>query len=499
MPGVLLFSVFVVATCGLVYELVAGALASYLLGDSVTQFSTVIGAYLSAMGVGSYLSRYVKGNLIATFIRVELLVGFLGGVSAAFLFLIFQYAYSFRVVLYLDVFLVGMLVGLEIPLLLRILRDRMEFSHLISQVLSFDYIGALAASILFPLVLVPHLGLVRTCFMFGILNVLVALWAILLFSQDVYRLRIHKFTAIALLILLTFGFIYSDKILSFSETALYPDRVIYAHSSPYQRIVVTKNEYQTALYLNGHLQFDSRDEYRYHEALVHVGLQSVPQRGHVLVLGGGDGMAVREILKYPDVESITMVDLDQEMTDLFTKSEVLSALNSGSLSASRLKIIHEDAFIWLREHADRRFDFIAIDLPDPTNYSLGKLYTNSFYQSVKQVLADTGLIVVQSTSPLLARQSFWCVHDTLAAAGLHTKPYHVYVPSFGEWGFVLAGKNPVQLSHEYLSGLKFLHGDVLPSLLYFPPDMQQVDVEVNRLTNQVLVRYYDQEWSRYVS
>ena len=172
----LLISVFVIASCGLVYELIAGTLASYLLGDSVTYFSTIIGTYLFAMGIGSYLSRYIGKGLVARFIRIELMVGVIGGSSAAILFVVFAYLESFRLILYAQVVIVGVLVGLEIPLLLRILKDKLQFKDLVSQVLTFDYLGALAVSLLFPLILAPRLGLVRTCFMFGILNVLVAVW-----------------------------------------------------------------------------------------------------------------------------------------------------------------------------------------------------------------------------------------------------------------------------------------------------------------------------------
>src|SRR5262249_25575692 len=158
------------------YELIASTLASYLLGDSVTQFSTIIGTYLFAMGIGSWLSRYITKNLLATFIKIEILIGAVGGSAAAILFLIFDHVASFRIPLYGIVTLIGVLVGIEIPLLLRILKDQFDFKDLVAKVFTFDYIGALAASILFPLILVPHLGLVRSGFMFGMMNVAVALW-----------------------------------------------------------------------------------------------------------------------------------------------------------------------------------------------------------------------------------------------------------------------------------------------------------------------------------
>ena len=175
MPILLFLSVALIAACGLIYELVAGTLASYLLGDSVFQFSTVIGSYLFAMGVGSYLSRYITRGLVARFISIELMVGLVGGFSSAALFLAFAYTQGFRLILYAVVVAIGILVGLEIPLLMRILKNRLEFRELVAHVLTFDYLGALAASLLFPILLVPKLGMVRSALLFGIVNAGVAL------------------------------------------------------------------------------------------------------------------------------------------------------------------------------------------------------------------------------------------------------------------------------------------------------------------------------------
>src|SRR5215467_13900771 len=226
----LLLSVFVIASCGLVYELIAGTLASYLLGDSVMYFSTIIGTYLFAMGVGSYLSRFVGKGLVARFIRIELMVGLVGGSSAAVLFLVFAYLESFRLILYAQVVVVGILVGLEIPLLLRILKDRLQFKDLVSEVLTFDYLGALAVSLLFPLLLAPKLGLVRTCFMFGILNVLVATWTTFLFREQVARVSSIRAQCVAVLLLLAVGFAYGERMTTFAEESLYTDDVIFAKS-----------------------------------------------------------------------------------------------------------------------------------------------------------------------------------------------------------------------------------------------------------------------------
>jgi len=498
MAYALLFSVFIIATCGLVYELIAGTIASYLLGDSVTQFSTVIGVYLFSMGIGSFLSKFFHRNLVSVFIRVEVLIGLIGGFSAALLFTAFEFVESFRALLYGQVCLTGILVGLEIPILMRLLKTHFNFRDLVSQVFTFDYIGALIASLLFPMVLVPHLGLIRSAFLFGICNVLVALWTLHLFRKDMPWAKVHQSSAVMALVALVGGFIYSENILSFAESTTFPDKVIYAKSTPYQRMVLTKADKDLRLFLNGNLQFSSRDEYRYHEALVHVGLSPIANPQNILVLGGGDGLAVREILKYPGIQSITLVDLDPEMTRLFSHQDMLRALNHDSLNSPKVRLITADAFVWLRKNR-RQFDFIVVDFPDPGNYSIGKLYSDTFYRALRHALTPTGAVVIQSTSPYYAKKSFWCVVNTLRSVGLITTPYHAYVPSFGDWGYVLATLQPFRPAEKYPSGLRFITPEEVQGMLYFPKDMQVTESIVNRLNNQQLVRYFEEEWAEYGS
>jgi spermidine synthase len=494
MPVALFISVLLIAACGLIYELVAGALASYLLGDSVTQFSTVIGTYLFAMGIGSWLSRYVTRGLVARFVTVELLVAVVGGFSSALLFLAFAYTDAFRLLLYLLVGVIGTLVGLEIPLLMRILRNRFEFKDVVANVLTFDYLGALGASLLFPLLLVPRLGLVRSALLFGIVNALVALWSTALFRDALGARRLLQGACAAVLVALGVGMAGAGRITALAEENLYADEVIFARDSRYQRIVLTSWKDDLRLFLNSHLQFSSRDEYRYHEALVHPGLAALPGARRVLVLGGGDGLAVREILKYPGVERVTLVDLDPEMTRLFATHPVLSRLNEGSLRSPRVRVVNADAFVWLDE-ADDVFDFVVVDFPDPSNYAVGKLYTTAFYRLLQKHVSRDGLFVVQSTSPLFARQSYWSIVETLRTAGLRTWPYHLYVPSFGEWGFVLAGTGDYEPPARLPGGLRYLTPSTVPQMFDFAADMRPVAAEPNRLNDQVLVRYYEADWS----
>ena len=508
----LLLSVFVVAACGLVYELAAGALASYLLGDSILQFSTVIGTYLFAMGIGSYLSRFFERQLIAHFLRIELLVGVVGGLMPAALFALHATATpSFRFALYAMVLLVGVLVGLEIPLVMRILQSQLRgdrrapsdphnssrhgLKNLVSQVLTFDYLGALAVSIAFPLLLVPHLGLIRTGVLFGLLNVGVACWALWLFRSQLRAHASHTaacvFSAAALLAV---G-LGSDQITTWAEDQFYADNVLLSETSPYQRVVVTSGKAGVRLFLNGNLQFHSRDEYRYHEALVHPAMAGHGAPKKVLVMGGGDGMAVREVLKYASVEEVTLVELDPHMTKLFSEVPLMRKLNADALRSPKLRIVNADAFAWLESHAGS-FDVIVVDFPDPTNFSIGKLYTSTFYKLLDEHLSASGYAVIQTTSPLVARRSFWTVATTVEAVGLTATPYHAHVPSFGEWGFIVASRRPYRAPTVLPEGLRFLNLDGLPALFNFPPDMARLPTEVNRLSNQVLVQTFEAEWGK---
>jgi spermidine synthase len=467
-----------------------------VLGDSVLQFSTVIGTYLFAMGVGSWLSRFFERQLPAHFLRIELMVALVGGLMPALLFLANAYAPgSFRFLLYALVLAVGTLVGLEIPLVMRILRRNVALKDLVSQVLTFDYLGALAVSVAFPLLLVPQLGLIRTGVLFGLMNGAVALWALWLFRHELRRLRAHAAACVLTLMALAAAFAGAGRITTLAEDRFYQDSVVFSATSPWQRIVVTHGRAGHRLFLNGNLQFSERDEYRYHEALVHPAMAAHGAARKVAVLGGGDGMAVREILRYPGVESVTLVELDPNMTQLFSQHEALARLNGGSLSSPKVKVVNADAFKWLEESKDL-FDVIVVDFPDPTNFSIGKLYTQSFYALLEQRLSASGYAVIQTTSPLVARQSFWTVVATLESVGLRAVPYHAHVPSFGEWGFVIASRRPFRMPQELPAGLRFLTPDSLPPLFDFPRDMARVPAEVNRLSNQVLVTTYEREWGK---
>jgi spermidine synthase len=497
-PLILLSAALAISACGLVYELVAGALASYLIGDTITRFSTVIGTYLFAMGVGAWLARFLRGDALARFVEIEIATGVIGGFSAMVLFAAFAANALFQPLLYLLVFGVGALVGIEIPLLLRLLRNHLEFEDLVSRVLSLDYLGALLASLVFPLWFVPSLGLVRTGLAFGMLNVVVAMVTLWFFRDRLRAPALWGAAAISF-VALAVAMAGAERFSRHAEERLYRAEVVFAEQSPYQRIALLQRGATTRLYLNGRLQFSSRDEYRYHEALVHPALAALVRPRRVLVLGGGDGLAVREILRHATVESVTLVDIDRQVTDLFRSNTRLTVLNNGALADARVKIVNADAWRWLETRPTRGpdsdpFDAIVMDLPDPSVYALGRLYSAPFFRLLERHLKPEGLIVTQATSPESVREAFWCIVATFEAAGLNATPYHTFLSSFGGWGFVIASRGAYRAPDALPAGLRFLTPAVLNAMFVFSPDIDRVPVAPNRLDTQVLVSYYDRGW-----
>lgn len=495
----LLIAVFTVATCGLLYELVTGALASYLLGDSVKQFSYTIGTYMFSMGIGSYLSKYIQKHLLQRFIEIELLIGIIGGLSSTLLFILFDNGAYFQQTLYFLLALTGIFVGMEIPLLMRILKDRLEFKDLVATIFTFDYIGALLASLLFPILLVPKLGLVSTSLVFGIMNILVGLFMISAFKKDLIQASSLRFKSYIALGILLVTFVFNQNILQFAERNQYAGKVVYRHSTPYQKIVLTNDHSHFQLFLNNNLQFNTKDEYRYHELLVHPVMSFAKDIDNILILGGGDGLAAREVLKYKEVKSITLVDLDKGMTDIFTKNQQLASYNQHSLSHKKVNVINEDAFIWLKKNT-KKFDAVIIDFPDPTTYSIGKLYTDYFYQTLRKSLKENTLIAIQTTSPLSAPNAYWCIHKTIASIYPSIQPYHVFVPSFGEWGFNLFSLDGTQKWKKVRRNLKDVrfYDYNFWSYTDFKKDMLPThELEINKLNNQILIRYFDEDWIKF--
>jgi spermidine synthase len=496
---ILLFSVFFLSLCGIIYELVLGSLATYLLGNPVQQYSITIGFFLSSMGLGSYLSRYLTGNLLRNFVFIEVVLGFAGGLSVLILSYLFSFSASYYLLHIFFLIVIGTLVGLEIPLLTRILKRYGALKDILSNVLSLDYVGGLAGSLLFPLLLFPFLGRMLTSIIIGALNVLVALVIIIKIDYENKR-RTDIVIPIVIVLLLAAFAASSERINTILQKHLFYDDIVFSKRSRVQEILLTRNGNDFRLYLDGSLQFSSIDEYRYHEMLVLPALLMARKKDmQVLVLGGGDGLAVREILKCGDVSAVTLVDLDGAIIDLARKNSSLQRINGDSLNSRRVEVVIGDAYAYLIKN-NKKYDAIIADFPDPHDETISKLYTVEFFALAKRALSPKGFFVTQSTSPLFASEAFWCIHNTMKKIFGRVIPYHVYVPSFGDWGFNMAcigDYDPGGMVND-IRGIKFFSFDTFRQSLHFPDDTRIGPTAINTFNRPVLYSYYLKGWKHYI-
>lgn len=490
---VLMLSVLVVALCGIAYELIIAAVSSYLLGNSVYQFSITIGLFMFAMGVGSFLTKRFEHDLVSSFVAIEIAVALVGGLCSTLLFAVFPYYVYYKPVMYSLILIIGGLVGLEIPLLTRILSRVDSIRDSLANVLALDYIGALIGSVAFPLLLLPNFGLFRSSFAIGLLNIGVVFFTLIVFGPALKRRWLFQFAAWSITAVLLGGAIYSEKIRSFAESQLFGHSIIYTKQTEYQRIIVTQNDRngKLRLYIDGHLQFAELDEHRYHESLVHPVMSLPGPRKKILILGGGDGLAAREILKYGEVERIDLVDIDVAITDLCSTHGHIRKLNGDSLRNPKLHIHNTDAGPFVRESRGR-FDRIIIDLPDPHNETLARLYSTTFYKMIRRSLAPGGYFVTQSGSPLSTREAYWCIGRTIEAAGMEVFSYHIPIPSFGIWGFHLAGADgkTVQGPFPIPGTTRYLTPQILTASTIFSRDTKRIPGPVNAHFQPKLYQLY---------
>ena len=494
----LLAAILVAAACAIAYELLIGSTSSYFLGDSVEQFSLTIGFFLAAMGLGSWLSRLVHRDLLVWFIALEIWLGLVGGGTVACLYLLYAYTEYLRYGMLLLILVIGSLIGLEVPLLTRILQGYGSLRTTLSSVLSMDYLGSLVAALLFPYLLLPVLGGLHVSAVTGLVNVGIGVGVLMIFRSELGKsfgwLAFQAGGCGFLLILLL---VSSGPLLERWESALYDDRIVHSEQSAYQKIVLTLRGEQIKLFLNEHLQFASVDEHRYHEALVHPAMALTRERERVLIIGGGDGLTAREVLKYEEVQQVDLVDLDPAVTNLARRNIHLTRLNKNALNYPKVRILNEDGFIFLQE--DRApYGAIFLDLPDPREEALSKLYSVEGYRMCRRLLAPGGVLVTQATSPYYARRTYWSIAATLEEAGFRVYSYHTLVPSFGEWGFQMASVESLDVNRvRFEVPRRFIAPVLFRTMLQFDSDMERLQVEPNRLDRPILARYYRQDWGQW--
>ncbi|MGK7940476.1 MAG: polyamine aminopropyltransferase [Crocosphaera sp.] len=499
----LLMAAAVSSGTGLAVELLLGTLASYLMGNQALAYGIAVGGFLAAMGVGSYLSRFIapnaegnplQGRLLLAFVWVELAIAPLTAILPLGLFAIFIIGQSIWLQLFLVTVILGLLAGLEVPLLTRILEKCDGVKDALSGVLALDYLGALFGSLAFPILFLPWLGMFPTAFVLGSFPALM----VFAIARQFPLLRRWGYLGLGVAILLLTLAPISIPISNQLENNLYNAPIVKRIQSKYQRIVLTRRGKDVRLFLNGDLQLSTLDEYRYHEALVHPAMSAAKNPGNVLVLGAGDGMAIREVLKWDNIEQVILIELDPTMVKLANSYTQLQVVNQNALRNPRVKVIYGDAFMEVPKLKET-FDVIIADFPDPDEKTLAKLYTEGFYRRLMSCLGNDGVLVTQASSPFFAPKVLSCIVKTLSAAGLAAKPYMIDVPSFGPWGFVLASRNPIDAQQlELPINTRFLTPQMLSHLFELPKDIPIYDdVSINRLSHPIIVRYQFQ--SRFIA
>ncbi len=497
---ILKICIFATGCAGIVAEFVLSTLASYLLGNPILQWTILMSLMLFAMGLGCRISKYILHSLLDKFIFLEFALSILCGISVAICYWASTFSQNTGLLIYSFSILIGLLIGAEIPLVTRMNESYEELRINISSVMEKDYYGALVGGVLFAFFALPFLGLTYTPIALGIINFLVAS---ILFWRFKHLLQHKKAIKISFWAITSFFliFIFAIKpIMLFSEQKKYKDRIIFEKQTAYQKIVMTQWKDKYWLFINGNEQFSTFDEEKYHEPLIHPAMALARQKKNILILGGGEGLAVREILKYKDVESITVVDIDPVMTELAQSNPIITEINQNAMVNIRVNIINRDAFKFI-ENREEFYDIIFVDLPDPKSVTLARLYSREFYTLCQRRLNKYGIIVTQATSTIHSVNSFVCILNTMESAGLTVLPYHNQIPTLGEWGWCIGMRNGV-ITHEKLKKeimninlsvpTKFLNNDAIISMVHFGKGVFEPkdNIKVNTILDPVLVRYY---------
>ena len=501
--------IFATGLAGIVAEYVMCTLASYLLGNTVLQWTITVSLMLFAMGLGSRMSKYIKSDLLDAFIIIEFTLSIICAVSAGFVYFINAYTHNIAIIIYTIAILIGLLIGLEIPLATRLNNLFEELRINISSVMEKDYYGALLGGLLFAFIALPYLGLTYTPIILGMINFIVAAVLFLKFRKYLQFRRILYTGLFTIPLLISILFIIAEPIILFGEQHKYVDRIIYQEQTPYQRIVITQWKQNFWLYLNGNEQFSSYDEDRYHEPLVHPAMKLAVSRRFILILGGGDGLAVREVLKYPDVEKIFVIDIDPAITRLARNHPLFMKINRNAMNNEKVTVINKDAYLFLQQ-TEYLYDIIIIDLPDPKTVDLARLYSKQFYQLAAHHLSNGGVMVTQASSPFFAKKAFLSIYKTVLASGLKAVAYQNNIPTMGQWGWVIGMKRKDHSDRDVKAQLlelqfndietHFINIDAMYHMLHFGKGLfDQIDkIKINDEIDLMLYNYYKEgNWDFY--
>lgn len=507
--------VIITSICWIIYELLLSTVSSYLLWNSIEQFSITIWFFLFGLWIWSFLSKTIK-NYQKTFIITETLLAIIWWLSVIFvkwiyLYLI-EYLIIFKIIYILLSSLIWILVWLEIPLLWIFLDNKYKnFQKTIWNLLSLDYIWSLIWTIIFPIILLPRLWLTYTAISIGILNLIVSI--IFLTISNLTTREKLKFLIINFLgiIILIFTSILSiNKLETIWEHFFFEEPIIYSHRSKYQYIVITQRWDDIRLYLDGHLQFLSLDEYRYHYSLTYFTNKYIKKLTNwnnlkILILWWWDGLAVRNILEYLSWKklnyNITLVDLDSEMINLAKNFYLLKKLNKNSLTQPNIKIINQDAFNFLLNDKNK-YDIIIADFPDPRNIEISKLYSKEFYWLVLKHLKKIWIFTTQASNCFFSKEAFRDIYKTIDYSISKAKkrtsfklvPYHTYIPSFWDWWFVTL---LLWKSKDLYTWMKV----ELSWLINFTFDKDYLvdlkNIKINSINNPIIINYYIKWYERF--
>ena len=535
---------FLMGACGIAYEYTLSKIASDILGNSAQQWAIVIAIMLFFMGLGAEFQKHVGDKSVLPFLAgSQIFLALLGGYGAlAMLFTFSAQPSHFVLVKYSLIAAIGILVGFEIPMLTRLNEQfSKDVRTNLARILKMDYLGALLGALAWVFFLLRKFTMIEAGLLLAMTTLASALLLLVAFRDRLGRWKAPLYGSVPITALLL-GLAWAEGT-NWTQTAeqrLYKDKIIFSKTTRYQHVVLTESHQgHISCFINGHLQFNSQDEHIYHEHLVHPAMHIAPRRDHVLILGGGDGLALREVLKYKDVQTATLVDLDPEMTTLARDNPHLQKLNQNSLASPRAStlpnavlednalqrfqitnsrgiqtgqtgtlppvyILNVDAAAFLAQ-APGRYDVVIIDFPDPNSPELANLYSQHFYGHLLNKLSADGIYVQQSSSPYHAKEAFLCIGRTIQSTGLSALPYHDNVPSFGEWGWWIGGNAKIHPQERLQSALTSIPALTVPteylspaliqaSLIFGKGQLQTGETDINTLTNPCIHRYNLQAW-----
>lgn len=499
-------SIFMTGLSGIVSEYTLATLGSYLLGNQIVQWTLIISFMMFAMGIGSYYSGKIKEEKVfSSLIFCELGISLISATCAIFAYGASAYTDP-TLIIYLTSISLGFLIGMEIPLATRINNNFQELKDNVGSMFAYDYIGSLIGGLVFAFLALPYFGLTYTPIILGFVNLFVALMVTIVAQDKSMKKKFFRIEAVAFVFMVLVSF-YVKPIILFGEQKNYKDKIVFEERTKFQKIVITERKGNYWLYLNGSEQFSSYDEQKYHETLIHPVMKLAHKKERVLVLGGGDGLAVRELLKYDSLKEIHLVDLDPRMTELASTHPILTKLNGNSLTHKKVTVFNMDAFSFIKK-VNKFYDAIIVDLPDPKSVDLARLYSKQFYMSLNNILNQGGALITQASSSFFSQKTFISVLKSMRAGGIASIPIKNHIPTFGEWGWVLGWKGADSkkikkklTSSSWDKNLKHINKEAIYGMISFDKQFyKEYDkVEVNDNHDLVAYHYYNtsERWDIY--